>query len=119
MAPRKEPKHNPEGRDHIPGYIYVFLRHDDGAVKIGYSRDPKKRVSEIATFKANGRVSYFSSQAVACMACAEVLAHGFAQHRRLPRCPHAGVEWFDLRPESAMQVIRNAALFLFVEATVV
>jgi hypothetical protein len=96
-------------RDHVPGYLYVFLRREDGAIKIGFSKNPAMRIVEVRSWKANGRVDFVAQVWTPCMRCSEFKAHSAVDSRRLPKSPFTQNEWFEISKQFAVEVIQVAA----------
>jgi predicted GIY-YIG superfamily endonuclease len=75
---------NPElvGEYHREGFLYVMQRSSDGAVKIGISSDPAKRLYKVRQARQGEHVTLLAKYAVSDMGKAEAEAHAmFAEHR--------------------------------------
>jgi hypothetical protein len=92
-------------RYHEPGFVYAMLRHGDRAIKIGLSGNPQKRLIDVMSYKANGRVSVLAQVRVSCMACSEAELHDLLQEFRLPPTQFTGTEWFRISEDTAKDAL--------------
>ena len=77
--------------------LYLVRDHYSGAVKIGISKHPQKRLSQIAAHYAVGRVSIIKTTWFTTRDAARSWESNFHKRYRIHRSPEqGGREWFDL-----------------------
>ena len=98
-------RHSAGRRGHTPGYVYAIVRQEDGAIKLGYSKNLERRLQDIRSYKANKSSRFLSWQRVGCMACAESILHMRFKHRRLAPDFFSGTEWFYIFAKEALSAL--------------
>lgn len=99
---------SPRERARKPAWVYVIGR-SDGKLKIGVSRDPKRRLADLGTANAEP-LSLIASVSVPAPAHVERFLHGlFARNR-------VGGEWFVIDPQRVTRVLSGLGQILAPEA---
>lgn len=80
--------------------IYVYLMYDGCNYKIGKSKDPEKRLRELATANPNIKLIAYSDSVV------EKYIHKLFEHKRLFSPSGKKSEWFDLNEDDLHSILR-------------
>lgn len=93
-------RHEAQRRNHSEGFVYAMSR-DDGAIKLGLTRNVENRIKDVRSYKANSSAQLIAVKRVGCMACAESILHYKFSAQRIPPCFFSGTEWFRITSRQA------------------
>lgn len=86
-------------------YVYVIASDPAGPVKIGFSKHPEKRVTQLQTGHSETlRLYYYHSLPAESVKLMEKAVHATNRHRKVKG------EWFNLSVEDAILEVRHAVI---------
>ena len=86
--------------------LYVIAANKDGPVKIGYSKNPNKRLKQLQTSNSEKLTLFYSAEfAEDKVKIAEGFVHGLSNQHR------TSGEWFSISVEEAIWRIDYALIF--------
>lgn len=88
-----------------PSYIYVIAASSEGPVKIGFSKEPEKRLRQLQTGHSEPLHLFYKEEVNDAARLMEKAVHDTIGYKR------ARGEWFNVTADDAIAEIRHALIF--------